>query len=301
MASTALAVAPSRAVRRFAKAGAFRAPLLNDEDPLFLTLLSAVTAVTALLVSWVYTQPHPETVQAASVDDPLPIRPIPTYRIHPILLPIDAPPVVVDGAGAGTPDPPGASARPVRPPSGPILIGRPDEHGAYAAMLVGDEGLSEALSHVNSRPTASLGPIGTRAAQAGAPTDARLAMAPVVQHDAESGQGLSVKIKPVVRPVEQPAQSAETDGAMLRSVIKSRTGMYESCVELGLKQDPTLSGRVSVTWSIVNGVVRSISLEENTTGNTGVGSCFAKSVSGLRFGAGVNAEDVNYTWAVSGG
>jgi hypothetical protein len=88
--------------------------------------------------------------------------------------------------------------------------------------------------------------------------------------------------------------------ASIAATVKKSQGRILSCLERALKEAPTLAGRVSVGWTIVEGRVTESHLVANTTGDDALGGCVVAAVRGFRFDPTVTAEVAEFPWVVSG-
>lgn len=88
--------------------------------------------------------------------------------------------------------------------------------------------------------------------------------------------------------------------ASIAATVKKSQGRILSCLERALKEAPTLAGRVSVGWTIVEGRVTESHLVANTTGDDALGGCVVAAVRGFRFDLSVTATVAEFPWVVSG-
>jgi hypothetical protein len=88
--------------------------------------------------------------------------------------------------------------------------------------------------------------------------------------------------------------SGKIDRASVEGVFRRRKGAIQSCYERGLKANPSLTGKVSIRFTIGSGgTVVDISVVENTTGDGSVGACIIDKVRNWPF---PTAEEGNVTF-----
>ncbi len=314
---------PERAM----SAADFRAKWYDDEDPLFLVLLGSFSLVAASFMTFIYMSPRPDDSELTNVDDAVKLL---DKDIEPLPIEIkmpkdegnekpeeekpkedkpkeDKPAADTDSAPPKDNQPP-PSAESVAKKSLLIqALGTVGDatNGRTAVDILGDDstraGLDAALAGVTNVQEASAAGLAARGGSANGKENAGVAVSGSTGGEAGTGSAVAVKIKkPKIDFGGGDVDVDSGDGAGIPSIVKKKSGTFQSCVEAGLKQDEGLSGRIAVGWSIVSGVVKDAHVVENTTGNTTLGSCFVTGVRGLRFDAALNAEVPSYTWAVSG-
>lgn len=80
-------------------------------------------------------------------------------------------------------------------------------------------------------------------------------------------------------------------------LINTRRAAITRCYETQLRNDPTLSGRVSVSMTIQeSGSVTNVRATENSTGSDEVASCVVRVISGFRFTPGPEGGSVTYSF-----
>ena len=300
----------------------FRAKWYDDEDPLFLVLLGTFTVIAASFMVWIYVTPRVDDADLANVDDAAKLL---TDDIEPIVIEIAAPdvgdapaekPKEKEKAAETTEKPATPAASAAKPTVESVAkkslllqaLGTFGEGTAgTAANMLGDdaqamEDLDKALAGVSGAQQANGANLGqARSGGQGGRGDATLGVSTAAAGSAESGSAVVVKVKkPKIDYGNADTDVESGDGGAIPSVVRKKAGTFQSCVEAGLKQDDSMSGRVSLSWSIVEGKVTNVQKVENTTGNDALLTCFSTGVRGLRFDASLTAEVAAYTWSVSG-
>lgn len=279
----------------------FRPRLWDDDDPVFHGLLGVFTIAAAAFMIWVTASPLPEPV--------MDVRRV-TEVLPPIRL-IDRPAPVAPPAAPEVARPaPRPSALPPSvpaPPRGPRLTELERLIGTFgpttdaATAVLGDEDveferLKAALALANRGAEASTGAPATK--RGSDREDVVIHGPEATAGAARIGEGAVLVARAVVD--EERVEVIGGDRAAIGSVVRASGGRVQSCVEQGLKVDPALSGRVKVGWTIQAGRVVSPRLLDNTTGNAKVGECVVGAVRGMRFDASIDADGVEFPWAVSG-
>ncbi len=91
--------------------------------------------------------------------------------------------------------------------------------------------------------------------------------------------------------------SGDFDAAKVVAAIKLRLRAIQSCYENELKRDPTIAGKVTVTFTIQQaGTVSGASATENTSGSAGLASCVVKTVQRFRFTPGPSGGSVTFSY-----
>ncbi len=308
---------PERAM----SAADFRAKWYDDEDPLFLALLGTFSIVSACFMTWVLNTERPSDEDLVDVDDAarLIVKEIEAIALPPEPTAVGEEPPETQEPAAAEPEkaPASPSSTPNdAPPSveqqvassvviqalGTLGLGT---SGTTALDMIGDDqalgSLQDKLAGVSGTEQANATNILTKGGGSGAGTDASVGVNTAKQGDASVGTAAVVKIKkPKVDYGNADADVEEGDVGNIASVVKKRSGSFQSCTEAGLKQDENMSGRVTIGWTITAGRVSGAKLLNNTTGNAGVGACFLAAISTLRFDEGLTGEVAGYTWTVSG-
>lgn len=91
--------------------------------------------------------------------------------------------------------------------------------------------------------------------------------------------------------------SGDFDASKVVRTIKARLGAIKGCYERELKRNPTLSGKVTIQFTIeMRGNVTGVKVKENTTGDDAVGKCVAAAVRRFRFNPGPEGGSVVYSY-----
>jgi TonB family protein len=91
--------------------------------------------------------------------------------------------------------------------------------------------------------------------------------------------------------------SGEFDAALVQRQIKQRLKAITRCYESELRKNPSLAGKVTVTFTIQErGNVTNAQASENTTGSTAVASCVTRTISGFRFNPGPSGGSVTFRY-----
>src|SRR5690606_38262788 len=76
----------------------------------------------------------------------------------------------------------------------------------------------------------------------------------------------------------------DVDKDMIRRIVRAHINEVRSCYNAGLTRNPSLDGRVTISFSIVgNGKVASSTVQENTTKDSATANCIAKAVKRWKF------------------
>ncbi|MCB9667318.1 MAG: TonB family protein [Myxococcales bacterium] len=91
--------------------------------------------------------------------------------------------------------------------------------------------------------------------------------------------------------------SGDFDSQLVVREIRKRLGQIKSCYERELRRNPTLSGKVSVEFTIQeSGSVSGAKAVENSTGDAGVAACVVGVISRFRFTPGPEGGSVNFRY-----
>lgn len=105
-----------------------------------------------------------------------------------------------------------------------------------------------------------------------------------------------VLVRPAARE-EGLLPSCVFDSNLVVRMLRLRQSAIRTCYERELRTTPTLAGRVVARFQIhVDGSVRNVSFEENTTGSPAVAACVGGEVAGLRFRPGPVGGAVTYSF-----
>jgi TonB family protein len=91
--------------------------------------------------------------------------------------------------------------------------------------------------------------------------------------------------------------SGEFDAALVQRQIKQRLKSITRCYESELRRNPTLSGKVTVTFTIQErGNVTDARASQNTTGSPAVADCVTRTISRFRFNPGPDGGSVTFRY-----
>lgn len=91
--------------------------------------------------------------------------------------------------------------------------------------------------------------------------------------------------------------SGEFDSALVQRQIKQRLKSITRCYESELRKNPSLSGKVTVTFTIQErGNVTDARATENTTGSPAVADCVTRAISRFRFNPGPDGGSVTFRY-----
>lgn len=88
------------------------------------------------------------------------------------------------------------------------------------------------------------------------------------------------------------------DQGVIASVVRKRQGLIQTCFEVSLRAQPTLTGRIVMGWSIVGGRVRDVRVVSNGTGSAALGECVTRAVRTFRFPDELTAEVAEFPWVL---
>ncbi len=91
--------------------------------------------------------------------------------------------------------------------------------------------------------------------------------------------------------------SGEFDAALVQRQIKQRLKSITRCYESELRKNPSLSGKVTVSFTIQErGNVTDAKASENTTGSPAVADCVTRTISRFRFNPGPEGGSVTFRY-----
>jgi len=91
--------------------------------------------------------------------------------------------------------------------------------------------------------------------------------------------------------------SGDFDANLVVAMIKKRIGAIRACYEKELKRNPTLSGKVTIEFTIQpQGNVTGVKVAQNTTTDDNVGTCVKNAVAGFRFNPGPEGGSVSFSY-----
>lgn len=169
--------------------------------------------------------------------------------------------------------------------------------GNAAEVLAQAEGVGVASSQGGALRERSGGGGSGRAGSLGS-----LARAGGAGATAAAGEGAAVQERRVRGNVkmsggDEIGGSGMFDQAQVSRMIKSRQSAIKRCYETALRNNPTLAGKVSVQFTIMErGNVSGARATENTTNDAGLASCVVRVVAGLRWRQGPEGGSVQYEY-----
>ena len=104
----------------------------------------------------------------------------------------------------------------------------------------------------------------------------------------EGGTGNAAAEKRVsgIVKTEAPAVDGELDPGLIAKEVRARQGAIKACYERALKRNPTLTGKIVMHWTITAaGTVSGVDVEQDSLGDSEVGSCIKSLVARWRFPA----------------
>jgi outer membrane biosynthesis protein TonB len=104
----------------------------------------------------------------------------------------------------------------------------------------------------------------------------------------EGGTGNAASEKKVsgIVKTEAPAVDGELDPGLISKEVRARAGAIKACYERALKRNPTLTGKIVMHWTITAaGTVSGVDVEQDSLGDSEVGSCIKSLIARWRFPA----------------
>ena len=91
--------------------------------------------------------------------------------------------------------------------------------------------------------------------------------------------------------------SGDFDASIVVRTIRARLRAITRCYETELRRDPTLAGKVTVRFTIVErGTVSNATATENTTGSPAVANCVVAAIRRFRFNPGPEGGSVDFSY-----
>ena len=79
--------------------------------------------------------------------------------------------------------------------------------------------------------------------------------------------------------------------------IRTRIRAIQACYEKELRRNPSLSGKVTAEFTIVErGTVSNVKITTNSTGDDAVGKCVANTIRRFRFNPGPDGGSVTFSY-----
>jgi hypothetical protein len=145
------------------------------------------------------------------------------------------------------------------------------------------DNLQNALENVGGTEIASSGALGVKTGGSGGREDASigdLAKGGGGAAKVDSGPATQVKGKAVLGGIDAGG-GEHSDG--IKSVVRRKKGQVQYCYESRLKENPNIGGRLAINVNIAGGRVTSVTIEENSTGDSGIEGCVVGKVRRWRF------------------
>jgi outer membrane biosynthesis protein TonB len=146
------------------------------------------------------------------------------------------------------------------------------------------QNLQDALRDVAGVDVASAGNLSEKGATAGGGRDdasiGELGKAGSGSTKVGSGPGTKIKARSDLGTIDAPAGE---EGDEIRKVVRAKKGAVQYCYEGRLKENPNISGRLSIEVAINGGRVTNVAIEDNTTGDKQLESCVIGKVKSWRF------------------
>lgn len=153
--------------------------------------------------------------------------------------------------------------------------------------------LDAALANVSGADVASGAKLEAKSGKGGKRGDADIGdLKGADAGSASVGGGPSTKVTGSLQLGQEDAMLEEGDAGSIQSVVRKNNGQVIFCYEKELKVDPTIQGRVDISFTINKGRVVSASVFSNTTGSSSLGSCITGKVRLWRFDEGITGEVV---------
>ncbi|MCB9761542.1 MAG: AgmX/PglI C-terminal domain-containing protein [Alphaproteobacteria bacterium] len=153
--------------------------------------------------------------------------------------------------------------------------------------------LDAALASVSGVEVASGAKLEAKTGKGGSRGDADIGdLKGAKEGSATVGSGPATQVTGALSLGQEDAFLEEGDAGAVRKVVKKYSGQIKYCYESQLKSDPTLQGRVDVSFTVNKGRVVNASLFSNSTGNDALGKCIVGKVKLWRFPDDVQGEVV---------
>ena len=106
---------------------------------------------------------------------------------------------------------------------------------------------------------------------------------------------------PLVEPAPSPSVAVVRSGVeaprtTISAVLSARAASFQQCVDSSLLRGG-IGGQLALGWVIVAGVVGSVHVVVDTTGNPLVGPCFSSVVAELQFSPALTAQVAAFPWS----
>ncbi len=145
--------------------------------------------------------------------------------------------------------------------------------------------LDSALATVNGAEVATTEGLATKAGQGtGERGDADIGdLKGASTGDVGVGSGVSTKVSGDIALGKGDTMLEEGDTDAVLKIVRKYSGQIKYCYEAQLKANPSLSGRVEISWTISKGRAMNATVFGNTTGSDALGKCIVGKVRTWRF------------------
>ncbi|MGB0679582.1 MAG: TonB family protein, partial [Polyangiales bacterium] len=93
--------------------------------------------------------------------------------------------------------------------------------------------------------------------------------------------------------------SGDFDASKVEAMIRKRRAAFQRCYEKELQKNPTLSGKVTVTFTIQeSGSVTGARATNNTSNNSALAACVVGTFRRFRFNPGPSGGSVTYSYPI---
>ena len=313
--------APPEPVRAVSSAD-FKARLFDDEDPLFIGLLGLFNGIAVLFYGAILLAPPPaepsmEQRLQAAINLIVEVPPIPPEV--PEQGPVEKPEEAKQEAKQ-EPETKAEAAVETKSEAAPtieqleqksVLLQLLGTSGAGSDQLAedifGDQAaasgdLDAALKGVSGAELATASSVGLKQGSGGGTGDIAIGITNATVGKVSTGEGVAIVVKRAKIESDDAGDIdvEEGDADAVQKTVRGNRGRIETCLGNALKQDPSTSGRVGVTWTIVKGKVNGAKVLTNTTNNTVLGTCISNAVRGMKFPEEFSGTVDEYAWVLAG-
>lgn len=330
-------VPPPPEPMRSADSHNFRPKIFDDDDPVFYGFLGLFSALAAVFMIYVYTSEPIERVALDEIPDrftqiimePEAPADIPEPEVDP-----DAEGPAVDKAEKAekaekTEPEPGEKAEKSEPTEAEKAaaeaarrkaLEQEVEANPLLAAIIGTRGesstdgkvqdlfgeadfagqdLDSALANVTGADVATAAKLEAKTGSGGGRVDASIGdLKGAATGSVGVGSGPQTAVTGALSLGSADLMMDEGDEASVAKIVRKYSGQVKYCYESELKNNPSLAGRVEVSFTVTDGRVVSSSVFGNTTGSDSLGKCIAGKVRSWRFDAGT-AADIIYPFILT--
>ncbi|MBX3270328.1 MAG: AgmX/PglI C-terminal domain-containing protein [Sandaracinaceae bacterium] len=111
---------------------------------------------------------------------------------------------------------------------------------------------------------------------------------------------LELRLEAAAGAAPTPTSGGQLDASVIQRTLRARNQAFRRCYEDELRRDPSLEGRVAVSFTIEEGTgrVSRATVVENTTGSDAVGECVRGRVAATQFDPAPVGGDVDVTFPI---